>query len=63
MNRGGGRPAQRAHFIPWRATHPSARVQPVREGHPDRRVIMKWEQPTACDMRFGFEITMYIANR
>ncbi|HMV55400.1 MAG TPA: pyrroloquinoline quinone precursor peptide PqqA [Rhodocyclaceae bacterium] len=24
---------------------------------------MKWEQPTACDMRFGFEITMYIANR
>jgi len=24
---------------------------------------MKWEKPTACDMRFGFEITMYIANR
>ncbi|MDX5410370.1 MAG: pyrroloquinoline quinone precursor peptide PqqA [Thauera sp.] len=24
---------------------------------------MKWETPTASDMRFGFEITMYIANR
>ncbi|HEY8905646.1 MAG: pyrroloquinoline quinone precursor peptide PqqA [Rhodoferax sp.] len=24
---------------------------------------MKWEKPTASDMRFGFEITMYIANR
>jgi coenzyme PQQ precursor peptide PqqA len=25
--------------------------------------IMKWSTPTATDMRFGFEITMYIANR
>ncbi|HMV52981.1 MAG TPA: pyrroloquinoline quinone precursor peptide PqqA [Rhodocyclaceae bacterium] len=24
---------------------------------------MKWETPSASDMRFGFEITMYIANR
>ncbi|MDE2616175.1 MAG: pyrroloquinoline quinone precursor peptide PqqA [Burkholderiales bacterium] len=24
---------------------------------------MKWEKPAACDMRFGFEITMYIATR
>jgi coenzyme PQQ precursor peptide PqqA len=24
---------------------------------------MKWERPAATDMRFGFEITMYIANR
>ncbi len=22
-----------------------------------------WTKPTATDMRFGFEITMYIANR
>ncbi len=22
-----------------------------------------WTKPTAIDMRFGFEITMYIANR
>jgi coenzyme PQQ precursor peptide PqqA len=24
---------------------------------------MKWEKPAATDMRLGFEITMYIANR
>jgi coenzyme PQQ precursor peptide PqqA len=28
-----------------------------------RRDFMKWETPQATDMRFGFEITMYIANR
>jgi coenzyme PQQ precursor peptide PqqA len=27
------------------------------------RLIMKWETPAACDFRFGFEITMYIATR
>jgi coenzyme PQQ precursor peptide PqqA len=27
------------------------------------RKRMKWEKPAASDMRFGFEITMYIANR
>jgi pyrroloquinoline quinone biosynthesis protein A len=25
--------------------------------------LMKWETPQASDMRFGFEITMYIATR
>lgn len=24
---------------------------------------MTWETPAYCEMRFGFEITMYIANR
>ncbi|HLQ18075.1 MAG TPA: pyrroloquinoline quinone precursor peptide PqqA [Tabrizicola sp.] len=24
---------------------------------------MAWQTPAACDMRFGFEITMYVANR
>jgi len=24
---------------------------------------MKWETPTAIDLRFGMEITMYIAKR
>lgn len=24
---------------------------------------MKWDIPQAVDMRFGFEITMYISNR
>ena len=32
--------------------------------HPlHRRIDMKWQTPQATDMRFGFEITMYIANR
>jgi coenzyme PQQ precursor peptide PqqA len=26
-------------------------------------ICMKWEKPAATDLRFGFEITMYIANR
>jgi pyrroloquinoline quinone biosynthesis protein A len=26
-------------------------------------LIMQWTTPQACDMRFGFEITMYIAAR
>lgn len=25
--------------------------------------FMTWETPAATDLRFGFEITMYIANR
>jgi pyrroloquinoline quinone biosynthesis protein A len=28
-----------------------------------RRPIMTWSTPAFTDLRFGFEITMYIANR
>ena len=28
-----------------------------------RRFKMAWTTPAAIDLRFGFEITMYIANR
>lgn len=28
-----------------------------------KEITMKWTTPAATDMRFGFEITMYIANR
>ena len=36
-----------------------------RRSHPEtiKETTMKWETPAACDFRFGFEITMYIANR
>ena len=27
------------------------------------RFPMQWQTPTATDFRFGFEITMYVANR
>ncbi len=26
-------------------------------------MIMKWETPSYTDLRFGFEVTMYIYNR
>jgi coenzyme PQQ precursor peptide PqqA len=32
-------------------------------GLTERGNCMKWEKPAASDMHFGFEITMYIANR
>jgi coenzyme PQQ precursor peptide PqqA len=25
--------------------------------------VMKWETPSFVDVRFGFEVTMYISNR
>jgi coenzyme PQQ precursor peptide PqqA len=30
---------------------------------PTRRTCMQWTTPSFTDMRFGFEITMYIATR
>jgi pyrroloquinoline quinone biosynthesis protein A len=38
-------------------------IQPQYAEQHLRRYDMKWEKPAASDMRFGFEITMYIANR
>jgi coenzyme PQQ precursor peptide PqqA len=29
----------------------------------DEELVMKWEIPQAIDLRFGMEITMYIAHR
>ncbi|WP_407066804.1 pyrroloquinoline quinone precursor peptide PqqA [Extensimonas sp. H3M7-6] len=29
----------------------------------ERSITMQWEKPAAINMRFGFEITMYIAVR
>jgi pyrroloquinoline quinone biosynthesis protein A len=46
---------------PWTTIrHVPADSLPV---HHNRRHDMTWEKPAASDMRFGFEITMYIANR
>jgi coenzyme PQQ precursor peptide PqqA len=28
-----------------------------------KETAMTWETPSATDFRFGFEITMYVANR
>ncbi len=29
----------------------------------NKELLMAWTTPAATDLRFGFEITMYIANR
>jgi coenzyme PQQ precursor peptide PqqA len=39
---------------------------PTRSGSHGKRpkeLVMKWETPQAIDLRFGMEITMYIAHR
>jgi coenzyme PQQ precursor peptide PqqA len=42
----------------------SALAAAVRRCEPDlRRHRMTWETPTAIDWRFGFEISLYVANR
>lgn len=32
-------------------------------GNRTEEFVMKWETPQAIDLRFGMEITMYIAHR
>jgi pyrroloquinoline quinone biosynthesis protein A len=41
----------------------SARRAIDNDFHSPRRPIMAWTKPEFTDWRFGFEITMYIANR
>lgn len=36
---------------------------PVRRQTDEWRQNMTWTTPQACDLRFGFEITMYIAAK
>jgi coenzyme PQQ precursor peptide PqqA len=47
------------------STH--ARQTPLQRERPDavhtKETDMNWQTPKATDLRFGFEITMYIANR
>ncbi len=37
----------------------------IRSDRPDtsKETDMSWQTPKATDLRFGFEITMYVANR
>jgi pyrroloquinoline quinone biosynthesis protein A len=41
----------------------SAVGRPAAIDDPLWRRFMTWETPTATDIRFGFEITMYVAAR
>ena len=31
--------------------------------HPSKEIHMAWQKPQATDLRYGFEITMYISAR
>ena len=37
--------------------------QPARVSFTSGEKFMQWTTPTACDLRFGFEITMYVSAR
>jgi coenzyme PQQ precursor peptide PqqA len=39
------------------------RCPPGRRATRQETSPMQWNTPTAIDFRFGFEITMYVANR
>ncbi|MFT5534317.1 MAG: coenzyme PQQ precursor peptide PqqA [Burkholderiaceae bacterium] len=39
------------------------RARPIPSMRQTRSNTMTWTTPTAIDFRFGFEITLYIANR
>ena len=45
------------------AAHPVRFFQPFANQLHTRRHAMQWTTPSYTDLRFGFEITMYIANR
>lgn len=48
----------------WAAWPCGTRMSAVRCPHvQSRRCLMQWTTPTATDLRFGFEITLYVAAR
>ncbi len=47
----------------WAAVRGGASMAAVRCRTCFRRPLMQWQTPTATDLRFGFEITLYAAAR
>ncbi|WP_367277769.1 pyrroloquinoline quinone precursor peptide PqqA [Paraburkholderia sp.] len=45
------------------AAHPVWFFHPIAIHLHTRRHAMQWPPPSYTDLRFGFEITMYVANR
>lgn len=45
------------------AAHQARFFHPIANQLHTRRHAMQWTTPSYTDLRFGFEITMYIANR
>lgn len=42
---------------------PALSIRPARRSSPQGDFRMQWQTPTATDLRFGFEITLYVAAR
>ena len=53
--------ARMAAFAGRRIMGSGANKAPKHSTHQETN--MEWQTPQACDFRFGFEITMYIAAR
>ena len=49
-----------AEHAEWVGSNPAAPAGAVTS---TRRLPMQWQTPQAADIRFGFEITMYVAAR
>ncbi|AVO51089.1 pyrroloquinoline quinone precursor peptide PqqA [Melaminivora suipulveris] len=49
--------------VSWRALRCPRGAHTFRATSTSKETAMQWETPTFTDLRFGFEITMYIANR
>jgi len=60
MARGLSAGSQSADHEGWESTSPAAPAGAVPRS---RRLPMQWQTPQAADIRFGFEITMYVAAR
>jgi coenzyme PQQ precursor peptide PqqA len=60
MINGLARAGRRAHHRAW-GTVPASTVR--RLCHSLKGNLMTWQTPAATDLRFGFEITMYVSAR
>lgn len=59
-------PQRRVAFAPghtYTLVRPYPRQVSATKSQLRRTVQMKWETPSYTDLRFGFEVTMYIYNR
>jgi coenzyme PQQ precursor peptide PqqA len=65
MAGGLSRPARQPQHAAWEFPLPAARTHPPCRIHrpPRGDPLMQWQTPSATDLRFGFEITLYVAAR
>jgi pyrroloquinoline quinone biosynthesis protein A len=56
-------PCRRARPAPSHPAEVGIGQKPAATEACHEETLMTWTTPTAADFRFGFEITMYVANR